>query len=163
MAMIRNGFVKIGEFEGEATDSKHKGWSVIYSVSAPLARATGGFEQSERAAGATAVGNVTLVKDLDAASVKIQKACATGQKLPKVKIELCTTVDSASQPYLTYEFENVIVTHYDLEEPADSKRLGPTERISFTYTKATWTYGKFGSDGASQGKVTESYTIGAKS
>lgn len=162
MATIRNGFVKIGEFEGEATDSKHKGWSVIYSVSAPLTRATGGFEQSERAAGATAVGNVTLVKDLDAASVKIQKACATGQKLPKVKIELCTTVDSASQPYLTYEFENVIVTHYDLEEPADPKRLGPTERISFTYTKATWTYGKFGSDGASQGKVTESYTIGAK-
>lgn len=162
MATTRSGFVKVGEFEGEATDSKHKGWSVLYSMSAPLTRMTGGFEQSERAAGATAVGNVTVVKDLDTASVKIQKACATGQKLPKVKIELCTTVDSASQPYLTYEFENVIVTHYDLEEPADPKRLGPTERISFTYTKATWTYGKFGSDGASQGKVTESYTIGAK-
>ena len=163
MATTRNGFVKVGEFEGEATDSKHKGWSVLYSVSAPLTRTTGGFEQGERAVGATAVGTVTVVKDLDTASVKIQKACATGQKLPKVKVELCTTVEGSSQPYLAYEFENVIIAHYDLEEPADSKRLGPTERISFTYTKATWTYGKFGSDGASQGKVTESYTIGAKS
>jgi len=163
MASTRSGFVKFGDFEGEATDSKHKGWSIMYSMSAPLTRTTGGFEQSERALGATAVGNVTVVKDLDTASVKIQKACATGQKLPKVKVELCTTVESSSQPYLTYEFENVIVTNYDLEEPSDTNRLGPTEKISFTYTKATWTYCKFGIDGASQGKVTESYTIGAKS
>ena len=161
MASTRSGFVKFGDFEGEATDSKHKGWSIMHSLSAPLTRATGGFEQSERVGGATAVGQITVVKDLDAATVKIQKACVSGQKLSKVKVELCTTTDGATQPYLSYELDDVIVTAYDLEEPADSKHLQPTERVSFTYGKATWTYGKFGTDGSSQGKVTDNYTVGA--
>ena len=161
MASTRSGFVKFGDFEGEATDSKHKGWSIMYALSAPLTRATGGFEQSERGGGATAVGQITVVKDLDAATVKIQKACVSGQKLSKVKVELCTTTGGGTQPYLSYELEDVIVTAYDLEEPADSKNLQPTERVSFTYGKATWTYGKFGTDGSSQGKVTDNFTVGA--
>jgi len=160
MAITRSGFVKFGEFEGEASDARHKGWSIMHSVSAPLERRTGGFEQAERAIGATAVGQVTVVKDLDSATVKIQKAVVSGQKLPKVKIELCTTVNSASQPYLTYEFDDVIVTGYDLEDPLDEKRIEPIEKVSFTYSKVTWTYGKFGTDGSSQGKVTDSYTVG---
>ena len=53
------------------------------------------------------------------------------------------------------------MTAYDLEDPADSKNLQPTERVSFTYGKVTWTYGKFGIDGSSQGKVTDNYTVGA--
>lgn len=161
MASTRSGFVKFGDFEGEATDSKHKGWSIVHTLSAPLTRATGGFEQSERGGGATAVGKVTVVKDLDAATVKIQKACVTGQKLSKVKVELCTMTGGETQPYLSYELEDVVVTSYDLEDPADSKHLQPTERVSFTYGKVTWTYGKFGTDGLSQGKVTESFTVGA--
>ena len=161
MASTRSGFVKFGDFEGEATDSKHKGWSIMHTLSAPLTRATGGFEQSERGGGATAVGQITVVKDLDAATVKIQKACVTGQKLSKVKVELCTVTGGETQPYLSYELEDVIVTSYDLEDPADSKNLQPTERVSFTYGKATWTYGKFGTDGSSQGKVTDTFTVGA--
>lgn len=161
MAVTRNGFAKFGEFEGEATDARHKGWSIMHAVSAPLTRTTGGYDQAERTVGATAVGQVTVVKDLDASSVKIQKALVTGQKLSKVKVELCTTVGGQSQPYLAYEFEDVIVTGYDLEDPADAKRLEPTERVAFTYAKATWTYAKFGTDGTGQGKVTDSYTVGA--
>lgn len=161
MASTRSGFVKFGDFEGEATDSKHKGWSIMHTLSAPLTRATGGFEQSERGGGATAVGQITVVKDLDAATVKIQKACVSGQKLPKVKVELCTVTGGGTQPYLVYELEDVIVTSYDLEDPTDSKNLQPTERVTFTYGKVTWTYGKFGTDGSSQGKVTDTFTVGA--
>jgi len=161
VASTRSGFVKIGDFEGEASDSKHKGWSIMYWLSAPLARATGGFEQSERGGGATAVGQVTVVKDLDAATVKIQKACVSGQKLSKAKVELCTMTGGSMQPYLAYEFEDVIVTAYDLEDPAEPMHGQPTERVSFTYGKVTWTYGKFGTDGSSQGKVTDNYTVGA--
>jgi len=102
-----------------------------------------------------------VVKDLDSATVKIQKACVSGQKLSKVKIELCTMTGGATQPYLVYELEDAIVTAYDLEEPTDPKGLQPTERVSFTYGKVTWSYGKFGTDGSSQGKVTDNYTVGA--
>ncbi len=161
MALARNGFVKFGSYEGEATDSKHTGWSSLFSVSAPINRATGGYEQSERGAGATAVGMVTVVKDLDAVSVKLQKACATGLVVPSVKIELCTTVPGGALPFLTYDFEKVIITHYDLEDPRSLDHLLPMEHVAFTYTKATWTYVKYGDDGTSKGKVSESYTIGS--
>jgi type VI secretion system Hcp family effector len=163
MADIRKGFVKIGDFEGESTDSKYTGWSLIYRLSAPITRMTGGFEQSERGVGASALVNAVVIKDVDSASVKVQKACASGQKLAKVKVDLCTTLAGVSQPYLSYELENVIITGYDLEDPIDAQRVQPTERVTFSYTKATWTYVKYGTDGASQGKVTESYSIGAKS
>jgi type VI secretion system secreted protein Hcp len=161
MADTRKGYVKFGDFEGEATDTKNKGWSIMHALSAPLTRATGGFEQSERGGGATAVGHVTVVKDLDAATVKIQKACVSGQKVSKVKVDLCTVAGGETQTYLSYELEDVIVTSYDLEHPVDSKALQPTERVSFTYGKVTWTYGKFGTDGSSQGKVTDTFTVGA--
>lgn len=161
MAVARSGFVKFGSFEGEATDSKHANWSILYSVSAPITRSTGGFLQSERATGATAVGTVTVVKDLDSVSVKLQKACATGQVLPTVKVELCTAVPGGTQPFLTYEFEKVIITHYDLVDAQSADRLLPRETVAFTYTKATWTYVKYGDDGTSKGKVSESYTIGS--
>ena len=157
MSASRNGFAKFGDFEGESTDSKHKGWSLMQSFSAPLSRTTGGFEQSERALGATAVGNAVVVKDLDSASVKIQKACATGQKIAKVKAEMCTAVAGGLEPFLAYEFENAIVTGYDIDVFSEP----PTERVTFTYTKVTWTYTKFGPTGASQGKVTDSFSIGA--
>jgi type VI secretion system Hcp family effector len=157
VSAAHNGFAKFGDFEGESTDAKHKGWSLMQSFSAPLSRATGGFEQSERALGATAVGNAVVVKELDSASVKIQKACVTGQKIAKVKVEMCTTLADGLEPFLAYEFENVIVTGYDV----DVFGQPPTERITFTYTKVTWTYTKFGATGASQGKVTDSYSIGA--
>lgn len=161
--MARTGFVQFGSFEGEATDSKHVGWSILHSVSAPISRATGGFEQSERGAGATAVGKVIVIKNVDSASVKLQKACAAGQLLPKVQVDLCTTVPGGNLPFLTYEFENVILTHYDLEDPGGGQELVPNEQVVFTYTKATWTYTKFGDDGSSKGKVSESFTIGSKS
>lgn len=159
MAIARNGFVQFGSFEGEATDSKHSGWSILVSVSAPISRTTGGFSQSERGAGGTAVGTVTVVKDLDATSVKLQKACAKGQVLPTVKVDLCTQVPGGLSPFLSYVFENAIITHYDLEDPRSQEQL--LESVSFTYTKATWTYVKYGPDGTSQGKVSESYAIGA--
>ena len=161
MTSTRGGFVKFGDFEGESTDARHRGWSIVHSLSAPLARATGGFEQSERGVGATVVGQVTVVKDLDSATVKIQKACVTGHKLPKVTVELCTTVDGVSQPYLTYELQDVIVTSYDLVDPDDSAAMYPTERVTFTYGKVTWTYGKFGTDGLGHGKVTDDVTVGS--
>lgn len=163
MALARNGFVRFGSYEGEATDTKHAGWSTLMSVSAPVSRATGGYEQSERGVGATAVGMVTVIKDLDAVSVKLQKACATGLLLPSVKVELCTTVQGGTLPFLSYEFEKVIITYYDLEDPRSLDHLLPMEKIAFTYTKATWTYVKYGDDGTSKGKVSESYTIGSGS
>lgn len=163
IASVKTGYVKVGDFEGEATDSTHTGWSIVHRLSVPLSHTTGGFQQRERITGATALADAFVVKDLDSASVKIQKACVTGQLLPKVQIELCTMVGEGAEPYLAYEFENAIVTGYDLHNAEDASRVQPLEQFTFSYTKVTWTYTKYDTMGKSQGKVSDSYTIGAKS
>jgi type VI secretion system secreted protein Hcp len=160
---IGTGFVKIGDFEGEATDAHHRGWSICHGLSAPITHSTGGFQQRERTAGATCLGDALIVKDLDSASVKVKKACATGQLLPKVTIELCTIVGGSTEPYLAYELENVIVTNYDLIETNQEGRILPCECVKLSYTKVTWTYTKYDTVGKSKGKVTDSYAIGEKS
>ena len=163
VTQIGSGFVKIGDFEGESTDSNHSKWSILQGLSAPITRTTGGFQQRERTVGATCLGDVLVIKNLDSASVKVQKACATGQLLPKVEIELCTVVNGSAEPYLTYELENVIVTSYDLAESGEPGRILPCDRIGLSYTKVTWTYTKYDTMGKSQGKVSDSYAIGEKS
>lgn len=159
---VKLGFVKLGDFEGEATDSAHTGWSILNHLSAPITRTTGGFQQRERPTGATSLGDVVLIKDLDSASVKIQKACATGQLIPSVQVALCTMVGESAAPFLTYEFENVIITGYDLQNSEATSRILPFERVTLSYTKVTWTYTKYDTMGKSQGKVSDSYTIGSK-
>jgi type VI secretion system secreted protein Hcp len=163
IAKVKLGYVKVGDFEGEATDSNHQGWSILSQLSAAITRTTGGFQSRERPTGATALVDAVVIKDLDSASVKIQKACATGQLVPKVQIELCTMVGNSAEPYLSYELENVIVTGYDLINLDDPLRIQPLERVALSYTKVTWTYTKYDTTGKSQGKVSDSYTIGAKS
>jgi hypothetical protein len=37
------GYIKIGSFDGEATDTGHEGWSIIQSISAPISHSMGGF------------------------------------------------------------------------------------------------------------------------
>ena len=160
---VQQGYVKLGDIEGEATDSKHEGWSILHRFCVPIVRTTGGYQQRERAVGSTGLGDAIVVKDVDSASVKIQKACATGQLLPKVQVNLCTTENGTSQVYLSYEFENVIIVGYDLQDMVGSEQLYVCERVSLSYNKVTWTYVKFDKSGKSQGKVTDSYTVGSKS
>ena len=157
------GYVKVGDMVGESTDSSHQDWCLLHRFSAPMTRTTGGFQARERAVGATAIHDAVIVKDVDSASVKIKKACATGKLIPKVQVDLCTTENGASQAYLSYEFEDVIIVGYDLQDMVGSERLYVCERVSVSYNKVTRTYVKFDKSGKSQGKVTDSYTVGAKS
>ena len=39
------GFVKIGDFEGPAEDSKHQGWSVLLGLHVSVARTTGSLSR----------------------------------------------------------------------------------------------------------------------
>lgn len=71
-------------------------------------------------------------------------------------------VGESATPFLTYEFENVIITGYDLQNSEVTSRILPFERVTLSYTKVTWTYTKYDTMGKSQGKVSDSYTIGSK-
>lgn len=154
------GYVKIGDFKGDATDRDHKQWSNAVSISAPITHAVGFHGGSQKGKGQTSLGNVDLVKEVDGATVKIQRACAMGQKIPKVEIHICTVVGDRREPLLVYELEDVYVTSYSLSTAFADSASALTENLSLNFNKVTWSYTLFGQDGKKQGKLQESYKVG---
>jgi type VI secretion system secreted protein Hcp len=157
------GYIQVGSFQGECTDDEHANWTRIQRLWARTTRTVGGFQQSQVGLGGTSVGEVAVLKEVDAASVKIQYACATGQSIPTVTIELFTIVSGNSLTFLNFTLSSAIVIGYELDLDSESGRLIPCEKITFTYTQATWTYTKYNSMGVSQGTISESYSIGQTS
>ncbi len=164
------GFVKIGDFEGGSADSQHVGWSDIIGLDCEITRKIGSFIKSQNAVGSTELSDVCVVKMVDGATPKIQKACATGQKLSKVTIHVISAINGQSKVTLEYELQDAIVAKYGIgswaasEEGAMTGRQPggmPVERVCFSFAKVSWTFHKMDAAGNSQGKIQESYTVGS--
>jgi type VI secretion system Hcp family effector len=163
------GFIKIGDLEGGSADSQHSGWSEITGVGCAIERKIGSFIKSQNPVGSTELSDVCVVKVVDCATPKIQKACATGQKLSKVEIHVVATINGQSKVMLEYKMEDAIVAQYALGSGAstqDAPALEQTggmllERVCFSFAKINWTFHKMDAAGNSQGKIQESYTVGS--
>jgi len=133
-------FVKLGDIKGEATDTDHKDWIIIESMSSPLFRSVPeGAKDAQRTKGETTLGDVVVVRQLDKSSTKLQEACANGTFFKEVEIHFCTTVKNKQEPYLTYKLKDVIVTSYSFHGNSSGDPL-PTEEITLGYTEVEWTY-----------------------
>lgn len=155
-------FIRLAGIEGEATDSMHKGWILIQSMSSPIFRAIPeGARDQQRTKGETTLGDVVVVRELDKSSVPIQQACANGTFYPEVEIHLCTTVKDKQEPYLKYKLKDVILTSYAFHGTSSGDPL-PSEEITLGYTSVEWTYVTVDpKTGTPQGQVPGSYDVGA--
>jgi type VI secretion system secreted protein Hcp len=133
-------YVKLGDIKGEATDSDHKDWIIIQSMSSPIFRSIpDGAKDQQRTKGETTLGDVVVSRQLDKSSTKLQEACANGTFFKEVEIDFCTTVNNKQEPYLKYKLFDVIVSSYSFHGTAAGDPL-PTEEITLGYTKVEWTY-----------------------
>ena len=133
-------FMKLGDIKGEATDSAHKDWIIIQSLSSPIFRSVPeGAKDTQRTRGETTLGDVVVVRELDKSTTKLQEACANGTFFNEVEIHLCTTVKNKQEPYLTYKLKDVIVTSFSFHGTASGDPL-PSEEITLGYTEVEWTY-----------------------
>jgi len=163
------GFIKVGDLEGGSADSQHSGWSEITGVGCAIERKIGSFIKSQNPVGSTELSDVCVVKVVDCATPKIQKACATGQKLSKVEIHVVATINGHSKVTLEYKMEDAIVAQYALGSGAASQEAPALElaggmlleRVCFSFAKISWTFHKMDAAGNSQGKIQESYTVGS--
>lgn len=120
-------FMKIADIKGEASDSEHKDWIIIESMSSPL---------SETAATGATSGRqhkpLTITKAVDKASPMLQRASISGKVFPKVEIHIQTSNYGGSRAtYLKYELKNVKVTSYQTGGSAAGDV--PMEEISLNY------------------------------
>jgi type VI secretion system secreted protein Hcp len=133
-------FLKLGDIKGEATDTGHKEWIIIQSMSSPIYRSIPeGAKDSQRARGETTLGDIVVVRELDKSSTKLQEACANGTFFPEVEIHFCTTVQNKQEPYLKYKLKNAIVSSYSFHGTSSGDPL-PSEEVTLGYTEVEWNY-----------------------
>ncbi len=154
-----DGFVKIGDFEGSADDPQHAGWSPIIGLHASVVRSSGSFITSGQPVGSTRFGPVTIAKPFDGSSPKTQKACATGQKLSKVQLHVCTEVGGKPRVTTEIELTDVLVCRHEIASAPPIASDQAVELVSFAFGKIAWTFNKLDAKGGGQGKVSESHTI----
>jgi type VI secretion system secreted protein Hcp len=154
-------FMKLGDIKGEATDSQHKDWIIIESMSSPIFRSIPeGAKDQQRTKGETTLGDIAVTRQLDKSSTKLQEACANGTFYDEVEIHFCSTVKNKQEPYLTYKLSNVVVTSYSFHGTASGDPL-PSESITLGYTEVEWTYITLDpKTGDKQGNVPAKYNPG---
>lgn len=138
-------YIKIGDIKGEATDSEHKDWINLESMSSPIFRSIPeGASGSQRSRGSTTLGDIVCVKELDKSSPKLAEAVCNGTHIQDVEIVFTKDVTGSDgvtkqEPYLTYKLKDVIVTSYSFHGNAAGEPV-PTEEITLNYTEVEWTY-----------------------
>lgn len=120
---------------------------------------------AERAASRAGFEDILVAKRLDKTGPQLQKAVATGQIFPTVKIELYRAVGDAGARVLNYELTNARVTSYNVGTTGQSEltpsglpriELGgptvafawPVEEVSLSYEKIKVTYYQYDQFGA---------------
>ena len=133
-------YMKLGDIKGECTDTDHKEWIIIESMSSPIYRSIPqGAKDQQRTKGDTTLGDIVVSRQLDKSSTKLQEACANGTFYKEVEIHFCTTVKNKQEPYLTYKLSDVIVSSYSFHGNSSGSPL-PSEQVTLGYTKVEWTY-----------------------
>ena len=108
-------YLKIEGIKGESTDSEHKDWIIIESMSSPL--------QSDEEPNV-----IHLTKKLDYSSAAISESVTSGKIHQRAILETCDRGDGCQR----FDLTNVIFTGYSISATGDQR---PMEQISFVFTK----------------------------
>jgi type VI secretion system secreted protein Hcp len=158
-------FLKIDNVKGESADAKHKGeidilnfrWSLTNAVT--IGSATGGA-----GAGKVKFNEFKIIKQTDAATPALFKACASGQHFQTVTL-VTRKAGGKQLEYLTIKFSTVFVVSIKsrgprspllsaadtLQDATQSDDQLPTEEITFVYGTLQVQYQPQGPDGGAQG------------
>ena len=150
--MPADNFLKIEGIKGESTDDKHKdwieilsyNWGVIQSASISASGSGGGTTSRADFMG------MSIVKLLDAASPKLFLACAGGEHIDEVTIELCRAAGKKMK-YMEYIMYDVIVS--TVRGGSEFGQDEPTEAVTFKYGKMKLNYITTKKDGSPGGNV----------
>ena len=156
------GYIFFDAIPGESTDSEHKNWINLLSVSEAISRMVQrGKSGSSRNVQSAVFDDLVCVKEMDKSTPKIIESVASGKVHPVVKLDLTTSLGDKGKrlPYFQWEMKNVIVTSYSVSAAVDDDGTVPTESFSLNFEEIKWTYNKYGKDGSSQGKVEATWKV----
>ena len=143
-------FIKFEGVDGESKDDDHYKWIDVESVQWGVRQPEGAIGASRRR-GDVIVEDITITKELDKSSPKLQEKCLKGQVIPKLEIEVTSTYGGYRATYYRYELKNVIITSYNVESGSGEDR--PTDTFTVNYEEIKNTYTEYDEEGSSKGNV----------
>ncbi len=159
--MAFDAFLKIDGIPGESTDDQHSDWIEVLSYKWGVSQPASGSASSSGGASAERADfqDFTIVKALDKASPKLALACANGQHIREVKLELCRAGGDKVK-YMEYKMSNCMVTSVRPGGASQGTETLPQEEVSFNYGKIEWTYTQQQrSDGTGGGNVAAGWDL----
>ena len=139
--MAFDGFLKIDGIEGESTDGKHGKWIEILSYNFSFSQPAGGSASSggARTKERLNISDFSIVKTIDKASPKLLLACAKGDHIANVAIELCRNSGDKLK-YAEYKLSDVLVSSVRPGGSAQGGEALPLEEVSFNAGKIEFIY-----------------------
>lgn len=147
-------FVNYDGIKGESSDSNHKGWMDVDSISWGVARqiTTEASTQNDRESANAEISELTLTRRMDSAtpSLFIEACCGTGKD---VVIHLTKTgTGSGSDVYMEYTLKNALISSYNVN--AISQDTGrPTENIVISFVDLEVKYTPYDDDGNAEAAI----------
>lgn len=129
--------LKIDSIEGESQDKdlpktiEIQSWSAGVTHSGSFGSGTGG------GTGKAQFQDLHFTKSADKASVKIAKACATGQHIKEAVLVIRKAGGPSTLPYLTITMTNVRVTSFQTSGHGSG---GTSEQFSLNFEKIKYSY-----------------------
>jgi type VI secretion system secreted protein Hcp len=138
-ALAVSAFLKIDVAPGESTDDKHKDW--IEAMTWSFGETNSGTLATGGGAGAGKVTmqNFRVTKKMCKASPKLFLACARGDHIKDVSLEVCRS-GGDKQTFLKVKLSEVIVSSFVNLGSSGSTDVYPTEEIVFNFGKIEISY-----------------------
>jgi type VI secretion system secreted protein Hcp len=143
-------FLKLGDIKGEATDEGHVDEIKLSSLSFTSYNGSAYTNSSKTVSkGQATMGDITFSKEVDVASVKLFKSCASNEVHETATISFQANVGGDKKiDFLTYTLDKVVVNSYAFSASGEAGESG-----SLTYAKIKQTYDVRDEMGSSKGKV----------
>lgn len=150
-------YCKVEGIPGESSDDKHKDYFDVLSFSHGVAMEV---DSSSTGTGGHSLGKshhepFTVTKLLDKSSPKLTFACAKGDHIPTVVVELWRHIGENSK-YMEYKLSDAIVQSVTPGANGDERA---TETITFRYSRIDWTYTEFDNKGKKKGEVKQFHDL----
>ncbi|SPD72829.1 Type VI secretion system effector, Hcp1 family [uncultured Desulfobacterium sp.] len=158
--MPADNFLQIAGIKGESTDDKHKDWIEVLSYNFGVSQSASAAAHSASKAAASQRADfqdLSIVKTMDSSSPLIFKACAKGDSIKEVKLELCRA-GGDKQKYMEYKMSDVIISSYNTGGGGGGEA---TESVTFNYGKIEMTYIPIGRDGKPAGNIPAGWDLTA--
>jgi type VI secretion system secreted protein Hcp len=152
-------FLKIDGIPGESTDDKHKDWIQILSFSMGITH-PGTLGQSGAVAAARAdFHDFSIVKLNDKCSPKLSMACAKGERIKEIKLDLCHAGGDKFK-FMEYKMNDCAITSWKPGGTPYAANPLPVEEVTFNYHKIEWTYSQMKRpDGSGGGNVASNWDL----